>query len=275
VAESSAEYLLIGNFFSSAETASNVLSNAGGLIAYYFIDDVRVEEVDVQLANRLGNDTTLCAGETMVLDAFVEGATYQWDDFSTEPTLTVEVGDVYWVDITLGDCIYRDSITVIYEPSIFLGKDTLLCFGESLILGTEDMMREYQWSDGSAGSTLEVNEPGVYWVTLPSENCLISDTIVVDYLDCPGMIPNVFTPGNDDANETFYIENIGNREWQLRIFNRWGKEVYFSDNYQNDWTGENLSSGVYFYYLTSPILEREYKGWVHLMREHTMLTKNK
>jgi len=33
------------------------------------------------------------------------------------------------------------------------------------------------------------------------------------------------------------------------IFNRWGRIVYKSSDYQNDWDGGDLPDGVYFYVL--------------------------
>lgn len=270
--EKDTKYLLIGNFSTNMETDTLGFSSIYRSYAYYFIDDVYVGEVAPLPENILGSDTVLCAGETLLLDAYVEGAnSYNWLDFFDEPTFLVQEAGIYWVDITIGDCTYRDSITVQIEPAISLGKDTLLCYGESLLLEVSHPLGEYSWSDGSSTATLEVYKPGSYWVNIPSAYCQISDTIQVRFVECPDMIPNVFTPGNDEANETFYIANIENRQWQLRVFNRWGREVYFSDNYRNDWTGESLSSGVYFYYLSSAALRREYKGWVQLMRQHTYL----
>lgn len=189
--ETDAAYLLIGNFFTTSETESVFLSDEGDFSVYYFIDDVFVAEVPAVPEDILGHDTTLCAGEPLLLNAYVEGATYQWDDFSTEPTLLAEVYGTYWVDITLGNCTYRDSITISYEPAISLGKDTLLCYGESLLLDASHPNGTYQWSDGSTASVLEVSEPGTYWATVPSEHCLVSDTITVNFIECPGMIPNV------------------------------------------------------------------------------------
>ncbi|MFP4293794.1 MAG: gliding motility-associated C-terminal domain-containing protein [Cyclobacteriaceae bacterium] len=266
--------MIIGNFFTTEETKTAFLSESGQFSAYYFIDDVYVGEV-APLVD-LGNDTTLCAGETLLLDATSEGAvSYTWLDFFDEPTFLVEEAGTYWVDINYGQCTFRDSITVSYEPAISLGPDTLLCQGESLLLDASHPNGAYLWNDGSTASTLEVTQAGTYHVSIPSENCLLSDTIEVAYAECPGFIPNVFTPGNDEQNETFYIANIENRQWQLRIFNRWGKEVYFSPNYQNDWNGAGLSSGVYLYHLYSPGLQKEYKGWVEIKRDATFLETHK
>jgi gliding motility-associated-like protein len=63
--------------------------------------------------------------------------------------------------------------------------------------------------------------------------------------------PDVFTPNNDNYNEAFEIQFLPPNS-QLIIYNRWGRIVYQSNNYQNDWNGDNLSDGVYYYILTLP-----------------------
>ncbi|MFC2125844.1 gliding motility-associated C-terminal domain-containing protein [Bacteroidota bacterium] len=65
---------------------------------------------------------------------------------------------------------------------------------------------------------------------------------------------NVITPNNDNANETFIIENIEHYPNSvLTIYNRWGKILYESVGYENNWSGmasgELLPSSVYFYIL--------------------------
>jgi gliding motility-associated-like protein len=61
-----------------------------------------------------------------------------------------------------------------------------------------------------------------------------------------------FSPNGDDINDKFVIKNIdkfpGN---ELRVFNRWGNEVFYDKNYRNGWDGtwldKPLPDGVYFY----------------------------
>jgi gliding motility-associated-like protein len=64
------------------------------------------------------------------------------------------------------------------------------------------------------------------------------------------------TPNEDGYNDTFIIPCLANYSLsKVCIFNRWGDQVYQSDNYQNDWRGTNqsndeaLPSGTYFYVL--------------------------
>jgi hypothetical protein len=81
---------------------------------------------------------------------------------------------------------------------------------------------------------------------------------------CELFIPNVFTPnGSDISNPTFFIRNLPANS-KLIVTNRWGKQVYSSNNYQNDWDGNNAIDGVYYYQLQ--IDGERYTGWVEIMR---------
>jgi gliding motility-associated-like protein len=85
------------------------------------------------------------------------------------------------------------------------------------------------------------------------------------------IIPNLFTPNGDGNNDTFEIRGLDFfDENDLVIVNRWGNEVYKSNNYQNEWTGEGLNEGTYYYVLrvkenlTAPW--QIYKGYITLIR---------
>jgi hypothetical protein len=54
--------------------------------------------------------------------------------------------------------------------------------------------------------------------------------------------------------------------WSLRIFNRWGKEVFYSEAYNLDWKAETTGPGLYFYTLKNPPGDREFKGWLKVQR---------
>ena len=74
-------------------------------------------------------------------------------------------------------------------------------------------------------------------------------------------IPNVITPNGDEFNQYFHIKRITLfKHSVLSIFDRWGKEVYQAINYQNDWDGDGLSSGVYYYILDLKRNEKVYRG---------------
>ena len=84
-------------------------------------------------------------------------------------------------------------------------------------------------------------------------------------------VPNVITPNGDGKNDTFEIIGLDAfKRNKLIVFNRFGNEVYKSIDYRNDWSGENLNEGTYFYYLEiedwTGTVHRD-KGYVLLMRK--------
>lgn len=66
-------------------------------------------------------------------------------------------------------------------------------------------------------------------------------------------IPNAFTPNRDGLNELFTAYGVNWRTFQMWIFDRWGRELYFSNDPEKGWngldpaTGESLAQGVYVY----------------------------
>ncbi|RAJ31875.1 DUF7507 domain-containing protein [Pedobacter cryoconitis] len=63
-------------------------------------------------------------------------------------------------------------------------------------------------------------------------------------------IPNLFTPNGDGTNDVFEIRGLNQYgDNELSIVNRWGNEVFRQKNYQNNWSGEGLNEGTYYYLL--------------------------
>ncbi len=115
-----------------------------------------------------------------------------------------------------------------------------------------------------------LNNIGVYhFVNTNINGC--ADTVALNVIAPDMIIPNIFTPNNDGKNDLFVIKDLGSYPGsQLIIFNRWGNEVYRSDNYLNNWDGGNLAEGTYYYTLN----RREHSGtitpingWVFIKRK--------
>ncbi|MBB6240505.1 gliding motility-associated-like protein [Pedobacter sp. AK013] len=84
-------------------------------------------------------------------------------------------------------------------------------------------------------------------------------------------IPNLYTPNGDGTNDTFEIRGLELfAENDIAIVNRWGNEVYKASNYKNNWTGEGLNEGTYFYVLRVKEVAggewQVFKGYVTLVR---------
>ncbi len=109
--------------------------------------------------------------------------------------------------------------------------------------------------------------PGDYDVMIrDSESCeIVLNNRVTVALNTEIFIPNVFTPNDDLVNDSFEIRNLDVDNAKMVISNRWGKEVYSSDDYRNNlWTADGVADGVYFYRLE---VEGEfYSGWIEVIR---------
>ena len=49
------------------------------------------------------------------------------------------------------------------------------------------------------------------------------------------------------------------------MFNRWGRSVFQTANYHNDW-GADAAPGLYYVLLRRPATGYQYKGWVEVLR---------
>jgi Secretion system C-terminal sorting domain len=76
-------------------------------------DTVSVSEIQSPVVN-FGNDTILCQGTTLLLDATNPGATYTWTDGSKAATFLVTQTGGYGVTVMVGQCFTFDSIFVSY-----------------------------------------------------------------------------------------------------------------------------------------------------------------
>lgn len=135
----------------------------------------------------LGNDTTLCQGDTLLLDAFSPIAnSYLWNDSSTNTTLAVTTGGQFIAEATNNCGTTSDTIDIqllISELEINLGNDTTLCDGDLLTLNVfEPTVISYLWQDNSTNPTYEVTQSGTYQVTVSDVCETVTDSIFIEYI---------------------------------------------------------------------------------------------
>lgn len=84
------------------------------------------------------------------------------------------------------------------------------------------------------------------------------------------IIPNVFTPNNDGANDTYFVSGQGITEFDMLITNRWGNVVFETSDINATWDGTSggntCEDGVYFYVINAKSIGQEYnkQGFITL-----------
>lgn len=77
-------------------------------------------------------------------------------------------------------------------------------------------------------------------------------------------VPNVVTADFNGVNDYFILDQLLKNP-RVEIFDRWGKKVYESSFYQNNWSGQGLDPGVYYYSIVNDC-GPHLKGWVQLIK---------
>lgn len=224
-----------------------------------------------------GEDTLLCHLATLLLDAQqMHPATYEWQDHSTNTSYTVVEDGDYWVVVTDHCLGATDSINVgyLYDFTLELGNDTLLCEGDEMILSPDIPYCSYLWQDGSTGSRYVVHHDGTYSVTATNRCFTHDDEVDVEYQPCQQelYLPNSFTPDGDGLNDRFvpmfsYPDEVEN--FEMLVFDRYGGLVFATKDMRSGWDGSGVPQGIYTYlihYKSLRYAERLVKGTVTLLR---------
>jgi hypothetical protein len=83
-------------------------------------DTIRVDYLSAGNVS-IGNDTTLCAGDTLVLSSKIDNATYLWSTGETAKTINVKTSGTYSVKVSTAICTQSDTIKVTFNSGqVFL-----------------------------------------------------------------------------------------------------------------------------------------------------------
>jgi gliding motility-associated-like protein len=235
------------------------------------------------------NDTAICKGEFLILNADFGTGDYTWQslpaqrkdqNISSQANLYVYKSGFYAVTAKVGPCVYMDSLRVQFNDSlkVKMQGDTLLCIGEPFVLHPTGNAITYTWQDSTITNYYPVSKTGTYKVV--AKNGCGADTLqaVVNFTTCPCQLnlPTAFTPNGDGRNDNFrplHACNISN--FRIMIYNRYGELLYQNTDLLRGWNGVNKTgsaapSGAYVWVVnytntdTKQVVQK--KGSVLLIR---------
>ncbi|MGX5819613.1 T9SS type B sorting domain-containing protein [Chitinophaga lutea] len=190
----------------------------------------------------LGNDTTLCYPNFLVLSADHGTGNYLWQDGSDQATYHVDSSGYYYVRVQIGRCVESDTIRVDFQDSlrVNLGEDTTLCIGETLLLRPRGAGTNFKWQDSTSVPTFRVTDPGIYAIVAQNVCNRATDSVNVYFedCDCSLLFPTAFSPNGDGRNDYFrpiYRCQLG--AYKLSIYNRWGDFIFYTTDPAVSWNG--------------------------------------
>ena len=108
-------------------------------------------------------------------------------------------------------------------------------------------------------SSYETIAPTEIFVRIENENCFSITSFYLTVKNCPPIIYNGISANNDNLNDVFFIDGLRDvfLNFQINIYNRWGKLIWTGNNNTEDWNGyaknglgyEKVPAGTYFYVL--------------------------
>jgi len=176
--------------WSSGETTRTIIVNAPG---FYEVsvndangcrgkDTITVYENNVLVFNIVGL-STLCAGQSTLLDAGPGFDSYIWSTGEATQTISTSSGGLYSVTVTSSQgCSGTDDIVITQSPpiNVNINGSSTFCAGSSSQLDAGTGFVLYKWSDGSTNQKLTVNASGTFSVTVTDMNgCTGQDQITV------------------------------------------------------------------------------------------------
>lgn len=135
----------------------------------------------------LGADVLLCANESVTFASGYPASATTWisgGDASGSQAVSTTVdasADLVIAEISIGECVERDTLEVTHVPFFDGGlPDVLdLCLNDSLSLVAASGADGYTWNNGVDGPAQWVNSSGSYSVELAVDGCVFTDQVTV------------------------------------------------------------------------------------------------
>ena len=165
---------------------SVIVTDTNGCVGY---DTVNLS-IDTIPFVFLGNDTSICADSTLLLDAQNIGGTFLWNTNQVSNTILINTSGEYSVTvITSKGCVGYDTISLNINdlPLPYLGIDSSLCQGDSMELSTGLSFVSLLWAPSEETTeTIMVDSQNFYEVmVIDTNNCVGYDTVFVSVDDLP------------------------------------------------------------------------------------------
>lgn len=288
---------------SSSGMLINHLWNASGIVSGIYTFKYRVNglcgnnaEATVQIEINpipqnpvASGDNSVCEGDSLHLFAStIPGVIYQWtgpngfnsnDQNPVLGAVTISNQGTYTVSVVQNGCVSAtDSVDVVVNKlPYFTVKDNCqnnLTYLTATVLDSainlDSLIFTWTYPDGTVQNANPINVTGsvtgLYTLTITSASgCSVVNTFPLTCTNCG--IPKGISPNGDGLNDNFDLSCLSGIV-NVKIFNRYGVNVYELDNYVDQWDGKDykghlLPTATYYYVVKFDTGDVK-TGWVYL-----------
>lgn len=236
-----------------------------------YIDTFQVYQVP-NITVGLGEDREVCDQQVVLVADFTSGINYDW---YKDGVLQDTVGNIFVATLSGTYAVYveagfgcRDWDSVVVTIKKPLGAPVVSCRTDGVDYVT------FYWDPIPGADYYEVSyDSGQTWITAYGNDghshiapidvqkiwvrpisggvCPYGAVAVSAECEAELIIPNVITPNGDGINDYLVFPYLALYPGStLVIYNRWGRKIYESEDYKNNWDGSKYSEGTYYFILT-------------------------
>lgn len=234
--------------FGNAPTLS--LPHTGDDLANYFGNNI-----NMKLAYKFPDSLGGCKGDTLTFR--IKVATKIIPDFNI---------DEPYPDSRLApyDVAFVNNATITPEKSVLFRWLTEATMQEIRTRDKQTRLEHTYFNAGTYSPKLTINDT-LLLADGNTKGCVYEQSKEIEVEEL-SKIPNLLTLNEDGKNDLFEIKGLP-KGFRLTVLNRWGKEIYRSDdNYRNDFNPKDFAVGIYYYLLEDTRRNKKYNGWIQFSK---------
>lgn len=260
---------------------------------YGYSDTVQVQVDPLTDPGVLMQDAVFCEGEAVSFINLINytdtllkfeysdnGGSFWLDALPNvgEDTLSYDLNNttLYRALVQSGICPpeYSNEVKIIVHPTpdVEAGPDQLVYEGEDFELNGQTNASNFFWTpagfldDANSMQPIGniVSNEYFYFYAISTDGCESYDSVYIELLPPEPIfdtITNAITVNGDGYNDFWVIKGIERYpNAKVELMDKWGRKVYSTKEYHNDFDGGDLPSGNYFYIISFEAYEKVYKG---------------
>jgi gliding motility-associated-like protein len=230
------------------------------------IEDIAVLVEEIPLLVVASDDTTICAEATVPLTVDVSGGEepyeLEWSlDGFDQDTIVVTPGEStqYYISVTdlCGNVVSDDVNVRVADAEAFFTMNEMGYYGIevqnfSTTANSDSLFYSWDFGDGSFSEEesprhifLDLDEHEV-WLTVHNEyGCTDSTSLITDP-PASIYVPSSFSPNGDGLNDQFFVVANELVDYELFIFDRWGRRAFYSTDQNEKWNGRAAQDSEFY-----------------------------